>query len=53
MRAYQQGRRLPDGYQRVRKWVYQMYPLIDDVTLHRERYVQPLVEAVERVAKVV
>jgi fructosamine-3-kinase len=53
MRAYQQGRKLGEGYQRVRKWVYQMYPLIDDVTLHGERYVRPLVEAVERVGRVV
>jgi fructosamine-3-kinase len=53
MKVYQRQRKLPAEYHRVRKLVYQMYPLIDDVTLHGEQYVKPLVAQVEKLAGVV
>lgn len=53
MRVYQQSRRLPPEYHNVRKVVYQMYPLIDDVTLHGEQYLKPLIAAVEKVMPLV
>jgi protein-ribulosamine 3-kinase len=52
MRTYQQQRKLPADYHRVRKLVYQLYPLIDDVTLHGTKYVPLVVDAVDKVAKV-
>jgi fructosamine-3-kinase len=52
-RAYQSVRRLPPEYHQLRKPVYQLYPLIDDVTLHGPQYVKPLLAQVEKLAAVV
>lgn len=49
-RAYQQDQRLPDEYHRVRKLIYQIYPLINHVQLFGPEYVKPLVAAVEKYA---
>jgi fructosamine-3-kinase len=53
MKAYQHVRKMTPEYHMVRKLVYQLYPLIDDVTLHGEQYVKPLLAQVEKVAAVV
>ncbi len=50
LRAYQQTHRLPNEYHRVRKWIYQLYPLINHVHLFGHEYVAPLAAAVDRVA---
>jgi len=52
-RAYQQGRKLPPEYHRVRKPVYQLYSLINHVRLFGHEYAKPLMGALERVAAVV
>ena len=53
IRAYQQHKKLGDAYHRVRKIVYQLYPLIADVHLFGPEYVKPLLAAVERTAPLV
>ncbi len=52
LRTYQQTRKLPADYHRVRKWVYQMYPLIDHVHLFGPEYVKPLLGVVDRLSEV-
>lgn len=52
-RAYQQTFRLGDDYHRLRKPVYQLYPLINHVHLFGEQYVRPLLAAVDKVAALV
>jgi fructosamine-3-kinase len=54
MKAYQHhcGKLSPD-YHRLRKHVYQMYPLIDHVNLFGQEYVKPLCERVERLSQMV
>jgi fructosamine-3-kinase len=49
LRAYQQTHPLGAEYQRRRKWIYQIYPLINHLQLFGQEYVKPLVAAVERV----
>ena len=53
LRAYQQSHRLGDDYHRVRKGVYQLYPLINHVHLFGQTYVEPLMGVVERLGAVV
>jgi fructosamine-3-kinase len=48
LRAYQQTRKLDDDYRRVRKWVYQLYSLINHVRLFGARYVAPLTRTLEK-----
>ena len=48
MKAYQQARRLPDSYHRVRKPIYQLYPLVNHVHLFGQEYLKPLLSAVEK-----
>ncbi|HWB55030.1 MAG TPA: fructosamine kinase family protein [Tepidisphaeraceae bacterium] len=50
MKSYQKHRKLSPEYHRVRKFIYQMYPLIDHVNLFGEEYVPPLCQTVERLA---
>ena len=53
MRAYQLKRRLTEGYHQVRKPVYQMYFLMNNVQMFGNGYTKPLIDTVERVAAVV
>lgn len=52
-RAYQKAFRLPDGYHRVRKCVYQMYELVNHVHLFGQEYVKPLGQMLERLSPLV
>jgi len=52
-KAYQQQHRLDDGYHRVRKPIYQLYPLINHVNLFGHEYVKPMLAALEKVAGLV
>jgi fructosamine-3-kinase len=49
MKVYQQTHRLDDGYHRVRKAVYQLYPLINHVNLFGHEYVKPMMMTLEKV----
>jgi fructosamine-3-kinase len=42
LKAYQKYHKLPDDYHRTRKWIYQLYPMIDHVVLFGEQYLKPL-----------
>ncbi|CAN5590055.1 fructosamine kinase family protein [soil metagenome] len=42
LKAYQQHHKLPEEYHRCRKWIYQLYPMIDHVVLFGEQYLKPL-----------
>ena len=53
LRAYQQTRRLPPDYHRLRKHVYQLYELINHVNTFGNQYLTPLLACVERLAAVV
>lgn len=53
MKAYQQQRKLDDHYHKVRKLVYQMYPLVNHVHLFGAQYVTPLAQAAERASALV
>jgi fructosamine-3-kinase len=53
MRAYRRRHRLPPAYERIRRPIYQLYPLINHLRLFGAEYVRPLTAAVERVAAVV
>jgi fructosamine-3-kinase len=53
MKAYQQQRKLPAEYHRVRKPVYQLYDLLNHVCLFGHEYVKRAIEAAEKVAAVV
>lgn len=53
LRAYQQTHRLPSEYHRVRKPVYQLYPLINHLHLFGNEYLKPLLAAVERIAPLI
>lgn len=52
MKAYQKQLRLPEGYHRVRKWVYQLYPMIYHVSTFGHDYVKPMMGCLERAAHV-
>lgn len=53
LRAYQQVRKLHPDYHRVRKWVYQLYELINHLNAFGVEYLKPLLAAVDRVAPLV
>ena len=53
MRAYQQTRKLDEGYHRVRKHVYQLYPMVNHFRLFGPQYLTPLSHAAERCAALV
>lgn len=52
-REYQQTFKLDDGYHRVRKLIYQLYPLLNHVQLFGAEYVKPLGAALEKAATLV
>jgi fructosamine-3-kinase len=51
--SYQHGHRLDDTYHRVRKLIYQLYPLINHVNLYGHEYVKPMLVALERAGTLV
>jgi len=53
LRAYRHTHHLGDGYHKLRKHIYQLYPLINHVHLFGHDYVRPLAAVVERVARLV
>lgn len=53
LKAYQAVRRLSSDYHRIRKPIYQLYPLINHLNLFGNEYLKPLLAAVERVGAVV
>jgi fructosamine-3-kinase len=53
MKSYQHSHRLEDSYHRVRKPVYQLYPLINHVNLFGHDYVKPMIGALEKAAALV
>jgi fructosamine-3-kinase len=50
LKTYQRHHKLGEDYQRVRKPVYQLYPMIDHVVLFGEQYLKPLQAALDRCA---
>ncbi len=52
-RAYQNARRLPNEYHRVRKPVYQMYSLLNHLRRFGKEYLRPASAQVEKVAALV
>ncbi|MGH7179350.1 MAG: fructosamine kinase family protein [Tepidisphaeraceae bacterium] len=52
-KAYSKRHKLGDEYHRLRKPIYQMYPLINHVRLFGHDYIKPLTTAVERAMRVV
>jgi fructosamine-3-kinase len=53
MKAYQSGQKLDETYHRVRKPIYQLYPMIDHVNLFGHDYVKPMMACLERAAELV
>ena len=53
LKAYQQSRRLPPEYHRVRKPVYQLYEMLNHLCIFGVEYLKPTLAAVERVAPLV
>ena len=49
-KAYQQQFKLDDSYHRIRKPIYQLYPLMNHVCLFGAEYMKPLMATMERVA---
>jgi fructosamine-3-kinase len=52
-RFYQQQFKLDDGYHRVRKPIYQLYPLLNHVCTFGNEYVKPLLAMVDRVTPMI
>ena len=52
-RAYQQARKLPQEYHQIRKPVYQLYSMLNDLSLFGADYVKPTLAAIERVGHLV
>jgi len=52
-KAYQQQFKLDDSYHRVRKSIYQLYPLLNHVCTFGNEYVKPLMSTVDRVTAVI
>ncbi len=50
MKTYQHERKLDDGYHRVRKHIYQLYPMVNHFRLFGPQYITPLTQAAERAA---
>jgi len=53
LKAYQQSRKLPDAYHRVRKPIYHLYPLINHVRLFGGEYAKLLTAAAEKAAALI
>ena len=53
MKAYQANHRLSQDYQKFRKPIYQMYPLINHLRLFGAEYARPLAAAVQRTESLV
>ncbi len=53
LRAYQQTHKLSGEYHRLRKHIYQLYPLINHVHLFGAEYVKPLMGVTEKLATIV
>ena len=53
LKAYQSARKLEEGYHRLRKPIYQLYPLINHFNLFGAQYVNPLTAVAERAAALV
>lgn len=53
MKQYQQHHRLGDEYHRIRKPVYQLYPMLHHLQRYGHEYLKPLLAAWERAASVV
>jgi fructosamine-3-kinase len=51
--AYQVNHRLPDNYHKVRKPIYQLYGLLNQLQLHGHTHAQRVIESVEKLATVV
>lgn len=49
MKRYQQERKLTEAYYRVRRPIYQLYTMINDVHLHGHEYVKPLLQSAEKI----
>ena len=52
-KAYQQQFKLDDAYHRIRKAIYQLYPLLNHVCTFGNEYLKPLMNAVDRVSGLV
>ncbi len=53
MKAYQQTRKLTPEYHQVRKPVYQLYSLLNDLCLFGQEYLKPTLAAIERIGHLV
>lgn len=53
LKAYQQERRLPGDYHQVRKPIYQVYSMLNDLRLFGADYLKPTLAAIERVGHLV
>lgn len=53
LKRYQEVYKLGPGYHQVRKWVYQLYPLLNHVHLFGSQYLKPLTAALEKAAAAV
>ncbi|HVT87633.1 MAG TPA: fructosamine kinase family protein [Tepidisphaeraceae bacterium] len=49
LKAYQQVFKLDEGYHRVRKAVYQLYPLMNHLSLFGNEYAKPMLAALDKV----
>lgn len=52
MKTYQGTHRLDESYHRVRKPIYQLYPLMNHVNLFGHDYVKPMLAALEKAVEV-
>jgi fructosamine-3-kinase len=52
-RAYQRTHRLDEAYHRVRKPIYQLYPLMNHVQLFGHEYIKPMTAALEKAAALI
>jgi fructosamine-3-kinase len=53
MKAYQQERKLTPEYHQVRKPVYQLYSMLNDLRLFGQEYLKPTLAAIDRVGHLV
>ncbi len=53
LRAYQYPRRLPSEYHTVRKPIYQLYEMLNHLSLFGQEYLKPTLAALDRVAPLV
>ena len=52
-KAYQQQFKLDDVYHRVRKPIYQLYPLLNHVCTFGNEYLKPAMAAIDRVSPLI